>query len=169
MDNASPSTFIKINHWKRYAWAKILGGIGFVVGFIGGICVLIGIVLFVSETVEWMRLGTWNRTTVAHEFYRSLSSSTQAWIKAPDSWYGFWRIVNQVGSWSAWWVYLLLSIPLLCASAVLITISDTNSEQLSEERKPKESTSIDEMSGAELMQIIRGDHEEDQANTRKPL
>lgn len=166
MGDASTSILLKIDYWRRCAWAIALVGIGFVAGFIGGICALIGIVLFFGETIEWLKSGSWNRSTVAHEFYHSLPSSTQAWINAPDNWYGLWTVVSEVGTWSAWWVFLLLSLPLLFVSAILLTTSDMRSEQLTEERNRKSPTSSEEMSGADLMRIVRGDGEEGPTKTR---
>jgi hypothetical protein len=94
--------------FRRYC--RILNVLNWVFAFIGLFFIALAIVFVLRHMVEWLKLGVWQPWTVSHAFYRMLPTSSQAWINAPDSWFGLWKIVHEVGTWSAWLVSLVLSL-----------------------------------------------------------
>jgi hypothetical protein len=146
----------KFGYWRRYALVKILAGLILVCLIVGVFAGIAGASLCFGESIEWLKVGTWHHSTVAHEFYRSLPSSVQAWIKAPDSWLGVWKIVNEIGTWSAWWVFLLIAVPCMYWSLVLEDIYITLSRRLKEERTGEpQPVPLHQMSGPELIEALK--------------
>jgi hypothetical protein len=125
---------VKVEYWRQYAWVNIPVALSYVCLGVTMLLAMTGLWLFGGETIEWLEVGKWNHATVFHEFRWLLPSEVQSWIVAPDDWFRLWKIVSNICSWPAWWVYLILAVPFIYLLIVLEKASATLSRRLAEDQ-----------------------------------
>ena len=124
--------------WYWFCATKLLNTVAGVLGLVALILVLIGVLLFIEQIFNWLRVGTWHPATVLDEFRGYLPSKVRAWIATPDDWVGLWRIVSVVLTWSAWWMYFILALPFGCSALALATASAKRSHRTKFVREEEE-------------------------------
>lgn len=135
----------------RYIVTKILFLISAVCTMIAGILLFLGFVLLIEQVVIWMRVGTWHSPTVFVEVKELLPANVRLWLAQPDDWYGLWKLMQVVASWSAWWVYILLGMALFYVSSTL-----SRSRFGGFAKTPRVDLPFLRISGVELRRIIEG-------------
>jgi len=81
---------------------------------LAGLFVSLGLILLVDQGINWLTLGHSRAITIFDVCKGFLPEKILIWLMEPKDWKDWkslWRIVNEVLSWSMWWILMLLAVP----------------------------------------------------------